>query len=103
MLIVIKTMNKIRGIILLSFFSMFAGQQLFSQSVGDYYSIASGNWGTLSTWQVWGTPTPAVWNAASSPPGSTNNVVVTTGTIVIVEASSKFCKDLTVQTGAQLY
>ena len=41
----------------------------FSQTTGDFRSVATGNWETLSTWQTWN---GSSWIAATSLPGQNN-------------------------------
>ena len=67
-------------------------------------SVASGNWGTLATWQrstdgggTWATPT-----AVPATRDTNSNFIIATGTTVVVEASPKYTNDLIIQAGARL-
>ncbi len=77
----------------------------YGQQVGDYGSAGSGNWGTTGTnWvvcQTEGTWADAI--PASTNPDSLNNVWIRSGHTIIVEQSPKYCKNLFVENGAQLY
>lgn len=73
---------------------------VFAQSLGDYGSVQSGNWGTVATWRMYST---TGWDSAATvQPPSTKSVYILTGTTVTLEASAKTCKNLYVQTGATL-
>lgn len=45
---------------------------LRGQAVGDYRSVASGNWNTLATWNTWN---GAAWVAPVATPNSTNGII----------------------------
>ncbi len=61
-------------------------------SIGDYRTIASGSWHSLSIWQ---TRTAAnTWGAASVLPTSTNNVYIQAGHLVTVSSADAFCNGL---------
>jgi hypothetical protein len=63
-------------------------------AIGDYRTIASGNWNTLTTWQVrTGVNT---WVAATSFPSSTNNVYIQVGHLITVSTADAICKDLNI-------
>ena len=67
-------------------------------------SVASGNWGTAATWQI-STDAGGTWAAATSAPGTkdtTSDFIIATGHTVVVEASPKYCFNLTVQSGGVL-
>jgi hypothetical protein len=73
-------------------------QFCFAQpAVGDYGAVADGNWGTVGTWKAWdGTG----WNTAVTVvPDTTKNVWIVDNHIVTVEASPKYCRNLTVESG----
>lgn len=55
---------------------------MFSQQIGDYKSVASGTWTTVSNWQVYNGTT---WVAASQNPGQTSgtySVTISAGTTI---------------------
>lgn len=56
----------------LSLVAFLAAGNLFAQAVGDYQSVASGNWGTTATWNTWN---GTAWVAAGAAPNSTNGVI----------------------------
>ncbi len=66
--------------------------------VGDYGSVASGNWSSTSTWKQWdGTG----WNTVpTGAPGSSHSVFILTGTTVTYDLSSQNTIDLIVESGA---
>ncbi len=69
-------------------------------TVGDYGSVASGNWSALTTWKQWD---GSGWNTTpSGTPGSSKQVFILTGTTVTYDANSQNCKNLIVQSGAAL-
>jgi hypothetical protein len=73
---------------------------IFSQTVGDYRSLSSGDWGTAATWQRYdGTS----WVEPTGAPGATNNVEIQSGHIVTIPSSGKNCYNLTIDTGAKLW
>ncbi len=76
-------MNSIRlsiiRVLLVVTISVFASKSLNAQSLGDYRSIASGNWTNTSIWQVYNGTS---WTSATSYPGQlvgTNDVYVQGG------------------------
>lgn len=59
--------------------------------------VASGNWQTAGTWE---TSTDLVtWVPAGGTPSASNDVIIKAGTTVILDASGKNCKNLTIQAG----
>lgn len=73
-------------IFVLTFFSIFSSN-LTSQSVGDYRSINSGNWTSISTWETYNGTT---WTAASTYPGqivATNDVLIEAGYSVTLSSN----------------
>ena len=76
----------------------------FAQVAGDYGSATTGNWGTTNAnWLVF--VSASDWSDATPAPGApttSTNVWIRPGHTVTMEASSKACKNLVVQTGATL-
>ena len=69
-----------------------------AQETGDYRSaVNGGNWSTAATWEKFDGST---WVAASGAPGSANNVTIRNGYDVILDASGKNCRNLTIEAGA---
>lgn len=69
-------------------------------AVGDYGSVASGNWSALSTWKQWD---GSGWNTTpTGGPGSSKQVFILTGTTVTYDVNSQNCKSLIVRSGAIL-
>jgi hypothetical protein len=67
---------------LLSTFLVLFSFVSFSQVVGDYQSVATGNWNSLATWETWDGDS---WEPATSYPGQSSNtqtVTIQTGTVV---------------------
>jgi hypothetical protein len=82
-----------------------AALAVVTTSVGDYRSIANGNWATNTTWEKWN---GSAWVACSSgdfPDAGTANVEIRTHTVDLDGAGSPpfDCKNLTVQTGGLLW
>ncbi|MES2429498.1 MAG: T9SS type A sorting domain-containing protein [Bacteroidota bacterium] len=63
-----------------------------SYTIGDYGSVTSGNWGTTSTWKLW--DGNGFNTVAAAAPTTADNVWINVADTVIVEASSKNCKNL---------
>jgi len=57
--------------------NLFLGNSIFGQELGDYRSIASGNWTALSSWQYYD---GSQWTTPTSYPG---DIVYTTGDVLI--------------------
>ena len=66
---------------------------------GDYRSIATGNWGGATTWQV---RSSGSWVATSIAPTSINNVYIQTGHTVTVNTTTVACNDLQLHTSGVL-
>ncbi len=65
--------------------------------VGDYASVANGNWGSSSTWRIWN---GSGWDSvATAQPTQNNNVWILGGYTITLEASPKLCKNLYVING----
>lgn len=60
-------------------------------TVGDYRSVITGTWSTVSTWQV--RDGSGNWTTPSVPPTSTNNVYIQAGNTVTVDIAG-VCNDL---------
>src|SRR5512146_1801587 len=71
---------------------------LLAQQTGDYRSaVNGGTWSTVATWESFD---GANWVAATGAPGSTNNVTIRNGFDVVLDASGKNCRNLTIEAGA---
>ena len=68
---------------------IFISNYLFAQTAGDYRTnVASGNWGTLATWQrysgtAWATPTVAEGYPGQNP--STGDVGILNGQVATLD------------------
>lgn len=71
-----------------------------AQTIGDYRSVSSGDWGTAATWQMYD---GASWVSPTGAPGASNNVEIQTGHIVTIPSSGKNCYNLTIDTGGKLW
>ena len=74
---------------------------ILGQANGDYRSLAVGpaNWGNAGSWEMYdGT----VWSPAAFPPTLLNNVTIRSGHTIILNFSARTCKNLIVETTAQL-
>lgn len=91
--------NLYKSILISAFICIFS--QSFAQSVGDFGSLGTGNWGTTNAnWRQWD---GAGWNTTpAGVPTTSDNVYIRSGHTVTVEATGKNCANLTVETGAQL-
>ncbi len=74
---------------------------LAAQVLGDYQSVATGDWDAPSTWQVF---TATGWVAATQIPqlSPTSNVTIKTGHSITFLSTLKNCRNLTVEAGASL-
>ncbi len=70
-------------------------------ALGDYGSVVTGMWDSVSTWKMYST-NGAFDSAATAAPSSGRNVYILTGTTVTYQTSSQNCKNLVVQAGATL-
>lgn len=59
------------GILFLGFI-MLCCASLYSQVLGDYRSVVSGNWGVAATWETYN---GAAWVAAGAAPTTANNII----------------------------
>ena len=67
------------------YFNFSNPKQAYAAVSGDYRSIATGNWGSTSTWETYN---GSSWVAAGVTPGSTNNVItIQTGHTVTIAAN----------------
>ena len=71
---------------------------IYSQTAGDYRSIASGNYGDAATWETYD---GANWVAATTGPSTDNNVTVQIGDTVFLDGT-KHCNNLTIDSGGVL-
>lgn len=94
--------GKLQSVVLAAIAVLFSLQVSYAQqptpAVGDYGSVTSGNWSSLSTWKQWdGTG----WNTTpTGGPGSSKQVFILSGDTVTYDASSQNCKNLIVESGA---
>lgn len=73
-------------------------------TMGDYISVATGPWNTLSTWKVYDGVSVASSPAAAAAPGATNRVWIRNGTTVTAVFGAIYrCAELFVETGGRLY
>jgi hypothetical protein len=54
------------------FLVAFATRNSFAQAVGDYRTVANGNWNNLATWNTWN---GAAWVAPGAAPNNTNGAI----------------------------
>ncbi len=87
-----------RILLLLYFLSSF----IYAQSVGDFGSAGTGNWGaTNANWKTWD---GSGWNGTpAGAPTSSDNVYIRSGHTVTLDVSGKNCKNLIVQSSGKLY
>ena len=67
-------------------------------------SLVSGNWGSTATWE-YSTDGGTTWGVPSAAPATrdtNSNFIIAAGDTVVVEASPKYCYDLTIQSGGVL-
>ena len=69
--------------------------------IGDFGSVASGNWTSASTWKIYSS-NGAFDSTASSGLSSSYSAFILTGTTVTYDLSSQNCKNLVIQSGATL-
>lgn len=62
-----------------------ATQFLFAQAIGDYQTVASGNWNTVAVWNTWN---GAAWVVPGGTPNNTNGVItINAGHTVTIPAA----------------
>jgi hypothetical protein len=94
-------MSTWRTILLMSVFVIFGALTAFSQSTGDYRSVVTGSWDTLSTWETYN---GSAWVPATVYPNdSTTSVTISAGDTVTFNASPRRTWNLTVEAGGMLY
>lgn len=80
---------------------MLAGVTAFAQVAGDYRSVKTGSWDSVSTWERFD---GSNWVAASAfPNDSTASVTIGNDDTVVVQTSARRLFNLTIQPGALLY
>ena len=88
-------------------FFIFLSNNIFSQAVGDFGSIANGNYNSSGTWGIWNgatwTPAPGGAVAGVNFPDRTINVFIVTGTTVTMNLSNLQCNTLNVQVGGKIW
>ncbi len=98
-------MNKIKNVFFVLL--LFVSSHVFGQAVGDFGSIASGNYTTFSTWGIWNgatfAPAPAGAVAGVNFPNRTTNVFIVSGTTVVMTTSNSECNTLEVQAGGKIW
>jgi len=72
--------------------------EAYTYQIGDYgFTSISGNWGILTNWKQWD---GIGWNTNPlAVPGTSDNVFILSGNTCFIEASAKYCKNLTVESG----
>ncbi len=82
--LMIKTKTNLPLLLFVGAVLLASSSTLFGQSVGDYGSVASGNWSALSTWKQWD---GSGWNTTpSAVPKAAVNVYINAGDTVTVDA-----------------
>jgi len=98
-------MNKIKNVFFVLL--IFICNHVFGQAVGDFGSIASGNYNVSTTWGIWNgatwTPAPAGAVAGVNYPDRTKNVFIVSGTTVVMNVSNLQCNTLDVQAGGKIW
>jgi hypothetical protein len=85
--------------LLLIFAACFSSFNSSGQSVGDYRSIATGNWATLATWQRFD---GAIWVAAPSAPTSADGVITIRSPHTVTIAAAVTADQIVVDAGGRL-
>ncbi len=92
------------GISLVFILALLAAAKMNAQpvpAIGDYGSVASGNWSSASTWKLYSSNS-AFDSTTTSTPSSSKTVFILSGTTVTYDVSSQNCKNLIIQSGAVL-
>lgn len=101
----IEQMNSFKNILIA--FLIFLSSSVFGQAVGDFGSIASGNYNASTTWGIWNggswTAAPGGGVAGVNYPDKSTNVFITSGTVVIMNASNLQSNTLTVDAGGKIW
>jgi hypothetical protein len=71
-------------------------------NTGDYRSAATGNWGTLATWQRWSGTTWATPTAGQGTPTNTSGITIIRSPHVVSIAANVTVDQVTVETGGQI-
>jgi hypothetical protein len=79
--------------ITLLYFSLIVFLQIQGQNVGDFRSVATGNWNTTTSWQTWN---GSAWVAASSLPVNTSAVNIQSGNTITINTTGLASGPLTV-------
>ncbi|MBK9412020.1 MAG: hypothetical protein IPN61_01120 [Bacteroidetes bacterium] len=83
-------MNKIKNVFFVLL--IFICNHVFGQAVGDFGSIASGNYETGSTWGIWNgaswAPAPLGAVPGVNYPDRTKNAFINSGTTVVINVSN---------------
>ena len=87
---------------------IFIGSQLYGQAVGDFGSIANGNYNSSTTWGVWNgavwSPAPGGAVAGVNYPDKTINVYILSGTTVVLPSTGPWQSlSLTVQATGKIW
>lgn len=90
-----KTSFTFFSVLLLSFF----GTVSLAQSTGDYRSIATGNWGTTTTWERFDGVT---WVAAPSAPTSADGVITIRSPHTVTIAAAVTADQIVIDAGGRL-
>ncbi len=89
-----KALPKLRMVLFVAVFLAAGSGTLLAQSVGDYGSVTSGNWSSLSTWMQWNGTN---WSTTpTSVPGGNVNVYINGGDTVTVDVADSVSDTLTV-------
>ncbi len=94
---------KIRNSFFLILILLACSQVGFGQAVGDYGSVATGNWSSTSTWKKWVTGSPGSFTGVSGVPGLNDIVWIGGGfTVTVGTGNSYSCKSMTILSGSSL-
>ena len=85
-------MNKFSKLVLLAVILL--AQTVLAQTTGDYRSVATGNWGTTATWEIYN---GTLWEAATVAPAAANSVYLQAGYTITLDADQN-CNDLHLNT-----
>jgi hypothetical protein len=92
---------------LLLLFILFSSVTSFAQAVGDFGSIASGNYTAYTTWGIWNGATfaaaPAGAVAGVNYPDRTKNIWINSPHVVVVNSSGVGCLQLNVNVGGKIW
>jgi hypothetical protein len=80
-------------------FFLFLSSACFAQSVNDYRSIASGDWGDVTIWQIWN---GSAWVAATVVPDASSEAITISNPDIVFISAATTADQLVIDAGGSL-